>query len=230
VAKKTKEELGEELNRAITEAKAQYNSTVKPAQEKYKLKEQQARILLEQTTKLYEKSQIIGFNETKSPITGKVAQTPSEIIYLESDEVQQYKTAIDAAEDAYRKIRENAMSDYYKIEKPAKAKKYVAIRIADKQYNDAIKELRNDIGMSPSCRSITSQSTVTRLKCHFCGDSKARTEAGLNKVKYRLKHPGAGFWSRLFGRDWKYVCQDCADYMGDMWGNVEMKLVDKDVR
>jgi len=261
--KKTKEELGEELNRAITEAKAQYNSTVKPAQEKTKLKEQQARILLEQTTKLYEKSsQIIGFNETKSPITGKVAQTPSEIIYLESDEVQQYQSIIDAAEDAYRKVRENTMSDYYKIEKPAKAEKDVAIRLANQHYDEALKELRKvddwfeyrrtyqrslrldtheeikAMKAAPECSVDIActgpQSTLTRLKCHFCGDSKARTEAGLNQVKYRLKHPGAGFWSTLLGRNWKYACQDCVDYMIHLWGNVEMKpvglpVVDRDL-
>jgi len=130
MAKKTKEELEKELELTIAEAKARYNSIVKPAQEKYKLKEQQARILFEQTTKLlnglslvspgqynpmYEKvKQIIGFTEIKSPITGKVAQTPSGIIYLESDEVQQYQKAIGAAEDAYRNVVADAMSDYGK--------------------------------------------------------------------------------------------------------------------
>jgi len=202
VAKKTKEELREELSTAIEVAKAQYNSTVKPAQEKYKLREQHARILLEQTEKSLEKfTQIIGFTETKSPITGKVAQTPSGIIYLESDVVQQYQKVIDAAEDAYRKVRENAMSDYYKIEKPAKAEKFVAIRLANS---------------------------------HFCGNSEVRTGAGLNKVKYRLKHPNAGFWSTLLGRNWKYACQDCADYIVRLWGHAEMKpvglpVVDRDL-
>jgi len=248
VAKKTKEELGGELHRAITEAKAQYDSVVKPVQEAYRAVEQKARIILEQTTKLY------------AAATPMMYDTREQ--YENDYGREQYQSIIDAAEDAYKKVVANAMSDYCKIEKPAKAEKDAAMRLASQQYDKAVKELRrvNDWfafrrtyqrslrpdtheeikakKAAPECNIDIActgpQSTVTRLKCHFCGDSKARTEAGLNRVKYRLKHPGAGFWSTLLGRNWKYACQDCADYMVDLWGHVEMKpvglpVVDRDL-
>jgi vacuolar-type H+-ATPase subunit H len=48
---KTKKELEEDLNTAIADARARYDSIVKPAQEKFKAVERQARITLEERTK-----------------------------------------------------------------------------------------------------------------------------------------------------------------------------------
>jgi len=292
VAKKTKEELGEELHRAITEAKAQYNSVVGPAQEAYRAVEQKARIILEQTidgrsSEIKDKDRYLIqpiqselIHEWDTPKRKQVSSSekldfqklldmPREVSPETYEFFEPYiieiaiQNNIEATKDTYGKTIKNAMSDYYKIEKPAKAERDVAIRLANQHYDEALKELRKvddwfeyrrtyqrslrpdtheeikAMKAAPECSVDIActgrpQSTVTRLKCHFCGDSKARTEAGLNQVKYRLKHPGAGFWSTLLGRNWKYACQDCVDYMIHLWGNVEMKpvglpVVDRDL-
>jgi len=240
---KTKEELEEDLNCSIIEAKAQYDNVVKPTQEAYRAAERKVREILETNNSLM---------YTATPMMYDTREQ-----YENDYERAQYQKVIDAAEDAYRKVVKNAMSDYYKIEKLAKAEKDAAIRLANKQYDEALKELRKvddwfafrrtyqrslRLGMHEEIKAKAPegsvdiactgpQSTVTRLKCHFCGDSKVRTEAGLNKVKYRLKHPNAGFWSTLLGRNWKYACQDCADYIVHLWGHAEMKPVEgKDAR
>lgn len=171
-------------------------------------------------------------------------------------EIKQYQKVIDAAEDAYRKVIANAMLEYTTIENPAKAEMNAAIRLAQQQYNNAINELRKvddwfafrrtyQRSLRPTPKTELQPCTheeikamkkiakqvdeKDKLKCHFCGDSKARTEAGLNKVKYKLKHPGAGFWSTLLGRNWKYACQDCVSYMMHLWGPIKVEVIDKSV-
>jgi len=258
---KTKEELEEDLNRSIIEAKAQYDNVVKPTQEAYRAAERKVREILETNNSLM---------YTATPMIATPMMYDTREQYENDYERDQYQKVIDADEDAYRKIVKNAMSDFLldripfiifcsskgiliRIEKPAKAEKDAAIRLANKQYDEALEELRKvddwfeyrrtyQRSLRPISRTelepCTHEETKIikkvvkriegkdKLKCHFCGNSKARTEAGLNKVKYRLKHPGAGFWSTLLGRNWKYACQDCADYIVHMWGHAEMKPVE----
>ena len=244
MAKKTKAELGEDLNRSIIEAKAQYDNVVKPTQEAYRAAERKVREILETSIK---------------PLCAATPMIATPMMYdtreqYENDyERAQYQKVIDAAEDAYRKIVKNAMSDYYKIEKPAKAEKDAAIRLANKQYDEALKELRKvddwfvfrgtyqkaywrpstheEIKMkAPECSvDIASTDPQSTVKCHFCGNNEVRTEAGINRVKYRLKYPGAGFWNRLLGSDWKYACHDCTNYMIHLRGTIKVRVIDESV-
>jgi len=129
---KTKQDYFEnELELSIKKAEAQYSIIVKPAQEKVKETERKARLTLEEITKpLYDNyPKEVYFN--------------SDYQILDKDPVrEQYQVVIDRAETAFRMALNNAMADYYKIQKPATRDKYAAVTFARRQYNDAIKELR----------------------------------------------------------------------------------------
>lgn len=60
------------------------------------------------------------------------------------------------------------------------------------------------------------------IKCDFCGKNKERTEAGLNKVKYKFRHPNGG--------KMEYACHDCANYMIHLWGCIEPEMIDESVQ
>ncbi len=128
---KTKSDIETELDLSIKKAEAQYDSVVKPAQEKFKVVEHKARLTLEEITKpLYDDyPKEVYFN--------------SDYQILDKDPVrEQYQVVIDRAETAFRMALNNAMADYYKIQKPATRDKYAAATFARRQYNNAIKELR----------------------------------------------------------------------------------------
>jgi hypothetical protein len=288
---KTKEQLGDELSRAITEAKVQYDSIVKPAQEKFKAIEIKARLIFEQIdNSIRDKYPKDVFSDPDSYLfyrDGEIytedlswpeTTTEHHRIPFEKwqDETHQRKkreeyqkqevakqlllnweqdqkvinAANDIANDAFKKTLSNAMLEYMAIEKPANAILRHQVELAYKQYDDAVKDLEKvdewfrfrrtyqqglrSKTMASTCNApVSSMEIITnpqKLKCHFCGDSEARTKAGLNKVRYRLKHPGVGFWSRLFGRDWKYACHDCTNYMIHIWGSLKYEVVDSSVQ
>ncbi len=68
------------------------------------------------------------------------------------------------------------------------------------------------------------------IKCDFCGKNKERTEAGLNKVKYKFKHPNAGPLTLLSSRGMVYGCHDCTNYMIHLWGCIKPEMVDESVQ
>ena len=60
-------------------------------------------------------------------------------------------------------------------------------------------------------------------KCYFCGVNQARTQAGLNDVKYRIIHPNLSMVLTILYRffhhnPWVYCCKDCFSHMREMWG------------
>jgi len=67
-------------------------------------------------------------------------------------------------------------------------------------------------------------------KCYFCGENGARTEAGLNKVEYKMIHPNLDLFNsvlcHVFGyKPWVYCCKDCLEYMLHVWESFELEKV-----
>ncbi len=123
--------LYEDLNTAIAKAKSQYDSTVKPEQEKYTAAEREARIRLEVLTKpLWDMMPTVHDNISSQVHDGEL---------ILKDELEK---AIEVHEESYRNIIGILLSDYRKIEKQAKCEKDAAIRLAHEQFENAIKELQ----------------------------------------------------------------------------------------
>ncbi|MFH0903611.1 MAG: hypothetical protein V1854_00275 [Methanobacteriota archaeon] len=258
MAKKTEIELAEDLSKAIADARARYASIVKPAQEKFKDVERQARITLEENTKpLYDNYPKEVYNpksyiDAGDYVEGKAfPRTPDNY-----SEIEQCQKAITAFEELYDFTVAIAEQAYKRIEKPAKQQLDVDERLARQQYYESIKELRkvdewfefrrtyqrslrvtkvpepcttHEVPRKQIDVSRKQSDTKDKLKCDFCGDSEARTKAGLNRVMVRMKHPNAGFWNRLLGRDMVYACHDCINYMISLWGPIEVVTIDKNV-
>lgn len=129
---KTKREPEEDHSIAIAKAESQYDSVVKPAQEKYKVVEHVARIILEESTNpLW----ILMPAEIHPNVSSQVRD--GELML--KDELEK---TIGIHEESYRKVMASAMSDYREIEKPAKRVRDATIKLANVQCDDAIKELR----------------------------------------------------------------------------------------
>jgi hypothetical protein len=143
---KTKKELEEDLSKAMSDARARYDSIVKPAQEKFKAVEQNARIKLEEDTKpLWDTFPKEVYNNPKPYISGGEQLYEGKAFPGAPDnysEIEQYLKAINGIEKIYDITVETAMSDYKRIEKPAKQQLYVAERLARQQYDKSVKELR----------------------------------------------------------------------------------------
>jgi len=260
MTKKTEIELDEDLSKAMADARARYDSNVKPAQEKVKAVERQARITLEENTKpLYDSYPKEVYNNPKSYISGGEHYVEGKAFPGTPDnysEIEQCQKAIKAFEELYDFTVAIAMQAYKRIEKPAKQQLDAAERLARQQYYESIKELRkvnewfefrrtyqrslritkvpepcttHEVARKQIDVSRKQSDTKDKLKCYFCGDSEARTKAGLNRVKYKFKHPNASFWNRLLGRDWIYACHDCINYMIHLWGPIKPEVVDGNV-
>ncbi len=256
MSKKTETELDEDLSKAMADARARYASIVKPAQEKFKDIERQARITLEKNTKpLYDNYPKEVYTNPKSYISGGELYVEGKAFPGTPDnysEIEQYQKAIKAFEELYDFTVAIAMQAYKRIEKPAKQQLDVELSCARQKYYEAIKELRKvddwfefrrtyqrslrvEKVQHEPCAIHTAKKQVDvsrkqsdakdKLKCYFCGNSEARTKAGLNRVKYRLMLPNASFWSRLFGRDnWVSACHDCTNYMIYLRGLMKVEV------
>jgi hypothetical protein len=223
---KTKEELLAEHDTAVAEARIQYDRVVIPARERYKTAEQQARVMLEEATRYvaeqYKKITDISEDEYRARLADLKSQYNQVATPARTQRDDAVKRAGEVYSEAVGKLWKGPDYGSQKYHDPIHIKLFGYENVTsttnepDRPTNP-IKETQIEIPTS----------TGNAMNCHFCGGSEARTKAGLNKVKYRLKLPNATFWARLFRRDWKYACQDCADYMAHLWGPVTMKQLEE---
>ncbi len=190
---KTKQDFENDLEQAIKKAEAQYDSVVKPAQEKFKVVEHKARLTLEEITKpLYDDyPKEVYFN--------------SDYQILDKDPVrEQYQVVIDRAETAFRMALNNAMVDYYKIQKPATRDKYAAATFARRQYNNANEELRKVDDWFEFRRTYQRSAQKSRLPADSAPKEKGNILFYIKSLLCRL-----GFHKWSANRNGIRICRRC---------------------
>jgi Asp-tRNA(Asn)/Glu-tRNA(Gln) amidotransferase C subunit len=192
---------------------------VKPAQEKLKTTEQQARTVLEETIKpITEQYQKIT-DSAEDAYRMMLASMKSQYNAIEMPARARRDEAIEIARNKYIKA----------VSKLWKGPDYGSQKYHDPLYPELFgfgDKSTNEPVQPEQERDQRSAEERFNHNCFFCGaKDMMKLPDYLFRVAYKLKDPSAGLLSKLFGRDWKYSCYHCANTKAFLWGVDRLQLV-----